>query len=433
MPSQGETGLHYCRDIINDPDAPTITAPSYKQNQVDTSRSKQYKLIKKDVPITSAIWTGSENRDIYEHLIYSFKQPHIDPKTGERFVIRIPNGAGGRSYEFPSSLDTTINNSLIFSEYGIVLLYHVDDQDTPITLPNVSPSINTQLHVVDIYKAIDTPQLPDWVSHCIDYYTIYSEDGNAITQPSPPVINYELYYPKQNWSPFKSEEQLAYFLPKTVKYVVAAWWVPHCKPAIYFYPEQEIKANVQVVIPQGEFLYTDPVYPEGGWNIFAKPNGDIIYRGNLKDSKGKVNYGDGVFPYLYYEARIHDSAIEKPTKGFVKKYEELSGFYNELLPKLGLNAKETKEFKEYWLKALPKSPYYFIGIVSQKNLDEIEPLTITPKQDTTIRVSLYFEALDKRHSVKAPEIQTPERKGFTVVEWGGMFKRDQDHSFTCLQ
>jgi len=111
----------------------------------------------------------------------------------------------------------------------------------------------------------------------------------------------------------------------------------------------------------------------------------------------------------------------------------LPSFFDEVLPKLGLNAKESKEFKEYWLKALPKSPYYFIGIMPQEQLNQNEPLTITPKEDTLIRVRLYFEAQDTLTSVQEPTIQTPQRSGFTVVDWGGMVKNDKNHPFTCLQ
>jgi hypothetical protein len=200
------------------------------------------------------------------------------------------------------------------------------------------------------------------------------------------------------------------------------------------YPQKEQRVNVQVKIQNGFITYTDPVYPKGGWDVLAKPSGELKYLGKEReDSTGKINYANGVFPYLYYEGKVADEAIEKPTKGYVKSYEELASFFDEILPKLGLNAKETKEFKEYWLKALPYASYYFIGIVPQVQLDRLEPLTITPKQDTTIRVRLYFEALDMPRSVTEPVIKTPTRNGFTVVDWGGMVKIDKDHPFTCIQ
>lgn len=422
-------GGMYCRTILDDANAPTLTAPTYKNNTVDESKPRQYRMVKKNVPITPYVWGGPAFAAVahYEHLSKSWSGGYTDPETGKQFVIRIPNGEGGRSYDFQSSYIPGQSNALKFEDYGLLLVYHVNETGEPITLDD-APTIHwTAPHMIDVYKAVDSPPLPQWVLQCLD-------DPAGVPYIPKEKKELDFYYPNASGSAFKAEEQLNWFLFQRDKYLTAAWWIPHCKPAIYLYPEREQEINVQVHIPNGSFLYTDPVYPSGGWNVLAKPNGELKYLGeNLKDSKGKVNYPNGMFPYMYYEARIHDSVIEKPTKGFVIAYDQLANFYDHILPQLGLNEKETKEFKEYWLKALPTSPYYFIGVVSQDNLDEIEPLSITPKQDTTIRVSLYFEALNKPKVVQEPEIQRSERVGFTVVEWGGMIKRDKDHPFTCLQ
>jgi len=212
------------------------------------------------------------------------------------------------------------------------------------------------------------------------------------------------------------------------------WWTPECKPAVYLYPEKETLVNVQVTITNGFLTYTDPRYPSTGWSVFAKPSGELQYlSSNIFDSKGNVNYPTGVFPYLYYEGKVADSVVSKPEKGYVIAYDNLANFFDGLLPELGLNQKESQEFKEYWIKALPKASYYFIGIIPREQLDTNEPLTITPKEDTMIRVRLYFEALEKPKNVNQPEIVTPKRKGFTVVDWGGMVKRDTEHPFTCIQ
>lgn len=244
---------------------------------------------------------------------------------------------------------------------------------------------------------------------------------------SPTVIDLHKKAPIQ-----KDTVQLEAFLPFQIP--AWGWWVPECKPAVYLYPEKEQLVNVQVSITDGFLTYTDPLYPKKGWNVLAKPSGQLQYlNNNFVDSKGQVNYGSGIFPYLYYEGKVADTVVKKPEEGYVIAYDNLESVYDELLPKLGLNAKETKEFKMYWLQALPRSPYYFIGLIPQEELNINEPLTITPKEDTMIRVRLYFEALDKPKSVEAPHVQTPTRNGFTVVDWGGMVKADKDHPFTCLQ
>jgi len=219
----------------------------------------------------------------------------------------------------------------------------------------------------------------------------------------------------------------------------AGWWTPECKPAIYLYPKNKMNVNVKVA-PQGHFTYTDPVYDmQKGWNVTAYPDGqltwlDNVYGINSKGEKRPTNSYD----YLYYESKIHDSMIEKPTDGYVIAYSDLEQFYRTTLPKLGLNEKETNDYVEYWLEVLPKSDYYFIGLLSEQSVDQIEPMTITPKPDNTLRVRLYYEQLSKEVAekkmaeIKNPEIKnTFDRDGFTVVEWGGMVKQDKDHPFTC--
>lgn len=196
------------------------------------------------------------------------------------------------------------------------------------------------------------------------------------------------------------------------------WLSPWCKPAIYLYPKE--KTDIQVAIaPKGKLTLTIPRYDAGGWHVTAYPGGNISYQDRLYD-------------YLYYEAQIPDLLIEKPKEGFVLSYGELANFFQDLLPKLGLNEKETSQFSDYWLKSLPKSLYYFVGIVPADNLDTIAPITIDPSPNTIIRVTLYFEALSEKAYVNQPIITPSKRSGFSVVEWGGIVKTDPSHPFSCL-
>lgn len=197
------------------------------------------------------------------------------------------------------------------------------------------------------------------------------------------------------------------------------WWSPECKPAIYLYPDKQTKVAVKVN-PKGYLTYTDPKYPANGWEVMV-------------EADGKITTENKNYDYLYYESKIRDSEINKPKEGFVIAFNQLPQFYSNLLPKLGLSEKETLDFKEYWEKVLPYSPYYFIGLMKEKDIEQIEPLTIDPKPDTIIRVRLYFEALNTLISIQRPKIITPEKKGFTIVEWGGLVRVDKNHPFTCSQ
>ena len=55
-------------------------------------------------------------------------------------------------------------------------------------------------------------------------------------------------------------------------------------------------------------------------------------------------------------------------------------------------------------------------------MDEINSnmdLDINPKPDTLIRVRMEYKPLNKKINVKEQKLIPVERKGYTVVEWGG--------------
>lgn len=199
------------------------------------------------------------------------------------------------------------------------------------------------------------------------------------------------------------------------------WLSAWCKPAINLYPTEKTDVHVEVA-PQGKMLLTIPQYPQGGWDVTAYPD-------------GKITHANKDYPYLYWEASIPDKLISQPNDGYVVAYDELPATFSTLLPQLGLNAKEQKEFGEYWLKALPRANYYFIGIVPQSKVNEIAPLKVNPAPESVLRVSVYFKALDEKTNVSAPSLadfSSFQRNGFTVTEWGGFFKADKNHpNFTC--
>ena len=224
-----------------------------------------------------------------------------------------------------------------------------------------------------------------------------------------------------------------------LKVPAAGWWTPECKPAIYLYPNSATAINVKVR-PAGFLTYTSPVYDDSkGWNVKAYPGGNLEWLDSSVgiNSKGEIN-STNHYPYLYYESKIHDSMIEKPTEGFIVKYQNLEQFYKQNLPLYGLNEKETNDYIEYWKNVLPESPYYQIGLMNPANIEAIEPLAITPAPDSLLRLRLYYEpisekdALEKMKTIIAPEVdKTFSRSGFSVIEWGGMVKQDMNHPFTC--
>jgi hypothetical protein len=253
-----------------------------------------------------------------------------------------------------------------FAPFHILFLVHLDKDGNFITADT-----DGKWPLVDVYQQVspgnrDVPikPLPKELIQCYDIPQYI--DSTASQQSKPGKV--------MESSPDKKQEQLGWFLFEMP--IMTGWWQPSCKPAIYLYPESEQRVNVQVSIPNGFVTYTDPVYPKGGWDVLAKPSGQLQYlRNNFSDSTGKINYPTGIFPYLYYEGKVADSAVRKPEEGYVTSYDQLASFFDELLFKLGLNEKEAGEFREYWLKALPPSPYYFVGILPQEQLNQRRTLT----------------------------------------------------------
>lgn len=176
------------------------------------------------------------------------------------------------------------------------------------------------------------------------------------------------------------------------------------KPVIYLYPKQ--KTEVTVVVKPRKIDKSVPEYKDG-WQITAYPNGDLY---NPADGK--------TYPYLFWEGKSDKPTIDK-TKGFVIKKEQVEDFLNEKLKQLGLNQKETNDFIDYWAPRMKNEPNVYIYFMPQSDFDRLIPIEITPEPDTIIRIYMLFKSLREPISVQEQEIITPERKGFTVVEWGG--------------
>ena len=176
------------------------------------------------------------------------------------------------------------------------------------------------------------------------------------------------------------------------------------KPIIYLYPQAETEVTVKVGNPQN-LTHTYPKY-KNEWKVLAKPNGD------LKDIKtGRNLYA------LYWEGI--NTVEPNMTEGFIVKGEDTIKFLEEKLEVLGLNEREAEEFIVYWLPKLESNKYNFIRFQTEEEINNNMPLEITPKPDTVIRIVMEFKRLEEPIQIQEQKLITPQRTGFTVVEWGG--------------
>jgi hypothetical protein len=179
------------------------------------------------------------------------------------------------------------------------------------------------------------------------------------------------------------------------------------KPIIYLYPTKTQNIKVELNL-NGKLTSTYPDYDETikGWEVNAKPDGSLI---NLKDGKE--------YSYLFWEG-LTDSDYSNLDTGFVIKGSDTKDFLQSTLSKLGLTAKEYNEMIVYWLPKMENNKYNLIHFAGKEYTDNAK-LTITPAPDSMLRVFMVFKPLDKFQQISPQQLDTFERKGFAVVEWGG--------------
>ncbi len=175
------------------------------------------------------------------------------------------------------------------------------------------------------------------------------------------------------------------------------------KPVIYLYPTSEQSVSVKLDY-NGELTCTYPEYKDG-WNVIAEPDGTLT---NIGDKRK--------YSYLYWEG-ISKNQWDM-SKGVVVKGEQTEEFLQEKLEYMGLTPREYNEFIVYWLPIMQENKYNLITFAGEE-YENLAKLNITPKPDSILRVMMLFKSLDKPIEIEEQEIKSFERKGFTVIEWGG--------------
>ena len=176
------------------------------------------------------------------------------------------------------------------------------------------------------------------------------------------------------------------------------------KPVIYLYPEETMDISVNLNLKNSKFTTIYPKFnDENTWNVRVKPNGDILMNGKT-------------YPYLFWEAKSYNP--QNTNEGFIVSEENAEEFLEEKLNILGLNEKEKTDFITFWLPVLLKNKLSLCSFQTEKFFENME-LNITPKPDSMIRIFLTIKKLDTPIYVKEQKLVSVERKGYTVVEWGG--------------
>lgn len=180
------------------------------------------------------------------------------------------------------------------------------------------------------------------------------------------------------------------------------------EPLIYLYAPEP--TQVRVDVGEGvELLAADPPY-EAGWSVTTRPDGALLDRASQR-----------VIPAIFWEGR--SLPLPDPEEGFVVPAAQVRATLEAVLPKLGLDARETADFVAYWAPRLRAAPYYQLSFLDPGRIDQMAPLLVHPKPDVFIRVHLDAKPLVTPVVLRAPRFRpVPERAGLVLVEWSG-FRR----------
>jgi hypothetical protein len=177
------------------------------------------------------------------------------------------------------------------------------------------------------------------------------------------------------------------------------------KPVIYLYPTQTTPVSVVV---GATVTKSEPTYGSG-WNVVAQPSGKLTMTdGSTYSSLFWEGTGDGEYPTIRSGVVVPKGKVAETLKS--------------QLMQLGLNDQERSDFLDFWLPKMPTDPFVRLTWFGTAEMNRLAPLTITPKPDTMLRVFLDFKGLATPISLPSQYLTAPERKGFTVVEWGGLLR-----------
>jgi hypothetical protein len=97
---------------------------------------------------------------------------------------------------------------------------------------------------------------------------------------------------------------------------------------------------------------------------------------------------------------------------------DIREFLYAKLTEIGLNTKEKSDFIMYWYPKLQEYLYVQITFAG-KDYTDLAKLDISPKPDSLLRVFMVAKPLTESIQIPEQKLQKFERKGFSVVEWGG--------------
>ena len=188
------------------------------------------------------------------------------------------------------------------------------------------------------------------------------------------------------------------------------WWLIYgapAKPLILLYPHQDSDISVKLHYAEG-FSASFPRYDDliHWWSIHAHPDGTLEDNNTHQETYGLF--------WEWYPTQTQWDLSE----GCVVKGSDIREFLYGKLTELGLNTKERSDFITFWYPRLQNYRYLQITFAGKEYTDMAQ-LEIVPHPESLLRVFMIAQPLEYKKIIPPQNIQKFERRGFTVVEWGG--------------
>jgi hypothetical protein len=181
---------------------------------------------------------------------------------------------------------------------------------------------------------------------------------------------------------------------------------------------------------------TIPSY-SSDWFVSANPDGTLT---DLKSEQTDCSVYDqpvhgseyaksacerNLYPYLYWAGnRVGVTYPFNPHIGWIVSSPEMETFLSVTLDKIGFTYREKEDFLSYWVPVMREknAPWYHIRFLQTSDMNMFIPMNIEPTPDRYYRFFLDWMPLRAPPAIPiAPQQLDPIiRKGFTVVEWGGL-------------
>ncbi|MCF6268140.1 MAG: hypothetical protein L3J41_00345 [Melioribacteraceae bacterium] len=157
--------------------------------------------------------------------------------------------------------------------------------------------------------------------------------------------------------------------------------------------------------PKGGYVtLSEPEY-ENGWNVLVETNGLI----------------DNKYDFLFYECKVPDKWQYK--YGWVVNKTDYEEFFINNLESYGFHGQEIEDFINYWMPIFSNYEDLIVYPQVDSEIEKLISLSITNTPDSIKR--LFYVVVE--YSIQTEIPQTPivnsiNRAGFTVMEWGVIFK-----------